>query len=100
MSLEINVLDELRRRIERVEQGQLEVQTLFREANIAQIKTGEVISDMREDIRDITQDAKHWRVMELEVTKLKLGFNAAKWLISTVLGTAVLVMVNWLFGLV
>lgn len=94
---EPNYNDDIRRRLERLEQIQGELQALLRESTLMTSRLNETISDQREEFKQMRSELKELRQLELDVANLKLGFSAVKWFAAAVASTAILMVISYIF---
>lgn len=89
--------DDLRRRVERLEMIQSELQALMRESTMMAARLNETLIELKNEFRDMRVELRDIHDLELEVANLKTGFAAIKWLGMTAGGGGVLMVLAYLF---
>lgn len=89
--------DEIRRRLERLEHIQSELQGLLKESVLMSARLNETITDQKSEFKQIRQELKELRQLELDVANLKLGFGAVKWFSAAVASTAIILVMAYIF---
>ena len=94
--------EDLRRRLDRLEQVQAELQNLFRDVAMTNARINDSLLDLRGDIRDFRDELKTLREFERDLTSIKGALSLLKWVSATIVGTALTGAVAFLmnkFGL-
>lgn len=89
--------DEIRRRVERLENIQGELQGLLRDNTSMTARLNETLIELKEEIKDLRIEMKQFRQLEVDVSNLKLGFAAVKWFAATIGGGGLLMVLAYLF---
>lgn len=94
---------EQQRRVTRLELTQSDLQSLLRENTHMTSLLNTTLVGMKEEFkqefREMRQEMKVIREIELDIANLKLGFAAGKWLAGTVTGAIIAALVGLFFKL-
>jgi ABC-type multidrug transport system fused ATPase/permease subunit len=93
--------DDIRRRLENLENAVSEVKALMRENVMTNARHNELIIDLKEAGKEREKEMAdiddNYTRLNVEVSNLKLGFGAVKWVAGSVLGTAIVMILGYLF---
>lgn len=82
--------DELRRRLERVEQGATGLALIMRENTL-------MLSSLNDTVKEFKSDMIKIHSLEKGLNQLEYGFSAIKWLATAVSGSAIVMIMAYLF---
>lgn len=95
------VPDGISRRLENVENTVSEVKALMRENVMTNARHNELITDLKEADKEHEKELAdiddNYATLNVEVSNLKLGFGAVKWVAGSLLGTAIVMILGYLF---
>ena len=86
---------ELRRRLERLEGSQNELQTLMRESTLMNAMLNETLSEVKDAVRDLREELHKIHNLEIRVHSIEIAISGAKWLITTIVGTVIVVVIGF-----
>jgi hypothetical protein len=93
--------DDIRRRLEKAENAISEVKALMRENVMTNARHNELIIDLKEadkeHEKEIADLDNNFTTLNIEVSNLKMGFGAVKWVAGSILGTAIVMILGYLF---
>ena len=93
--------DDIRRRLENAENAISEIKALMRENVMTNARHNELIMDLKESDKEHDKELddldSNFTQLNVEVANLKLGFGAVKWVAGSVLGTAIVMILGYLF---
>lgn len=104
--------DDVRRRIERIEQNQSELSALMRENVMMSTRQNEIFLEVKESIKELKSEQvrvkeeskkEHdkfdlkFNQVDVDLANLKLGFGAVKWLAGTIGGGGLIMALTYLF---
>lgn len=82
--------DDIRRRVERLEQAQVDLTLLLRDNTTMTARLNETLLELKEEL-------KVMRAVEKDVANLKFGFAAIKWLAMAIGGSGTAMALAYLF---
>lgn len=89
--------DDLRRRVERVEHVQSDMQALLRENVLMTARLNETLLELKEELRMHRTDMNEIHAIRLELANLKMGFSIGRWVGATLGGAGLVGALAFLF---
>jgi predicted PP-loop superfamily ATPase len=88
---------DIRRRLERLEQIQGELQALLREASLMNARINDSLIDLKDEFKEFREENKKIQLIQLDVASLLTGFAIVKWVAATLGGGGILMVLAFLF---
>jgi hypothetical protein len=89
--------DDVRRRVERLEDVQGTMQGIIRENSMQLARQNEILLELKEELKLRRQDLNEIHEIRLEVAELRQGFQIGGWVGKTIAGSALVAALAYLF---
>lgn len=89
--------EDLRRRIERLEQGHTELNTLLKEAVMVNARLSETLLELKDEFKAMRVEMREIRDLEIDIANLKTSMSGVRWFFGTIGAVLITVAITYLF---